>query len=348
MFNFLQNKKSKDKDEIVWSKPKNVIIKDKKKGFFSFKNNNINLVDLKKSRKKVLKDIKNESLKKDSDSVVYKSVVKKTLDSKKEINKKKIDSRNKVKISFINKYLARFKKNRKDFYKIKNNNGEEDEDDIVIKKIEKKDTIKEKKTESKERDKEVNKWEKVDTLDTNLIKGEFYIFFDWQKNVIYLMIGILISSIMLSGVYFSISYIEESKSSVVREYTEEIREIRLKVLGAEKEIAKINNFGSKIELAKEVLDSHIYWSNFFTFLEENTLSNVYYSGFAGNTGGVYNLSARTNSFDTLYAQILHLKNNPDIFEIKTENGNRVVDTETEDSYVEFNLNLKINPRIFYQ
>ncbi len=355
-FNFFKNKKSQYQDDVVWSEPKegNIEKETVSKGFFDFKkNNSLDSVDLKKSRKKMLRDIKNENQDNkistsDNKKVSKKNIKEKTLNKSVNLAQVKPVKDNKHDaVSFFNfdffdkyltkykKYLTKYKKYRKDFYKTRD--------------VEKFDTEKEEKNkDDKLEKKDVKKWEQVDTLNTNLIKGQIYINFDWQRNVIYLVIGVLFSSIILSGAYFSTSYIYESQDNNTKEYAEEIKEIKIKIVEAEKEIKKIKSFGAKIKLVKETLDKHIYWTDFFDFMEKNTLPNVYFADFSGSTDGVYNLSATTKDFDTLYAQILHLKNNANVLEVKTESGNRAIDSETDESEVSFSLNIKLNSNIFYQ
>lgn len=309
--NFLEKKEQRTKDD----KKKNLESGDKAdKKFFNAKEKKAPIFkELEKKRKLFLKDIKAEK--------------------GEEFSSKMFFDFGKIKNN-IKKYFSISKKKRKDFYKT---TAEESE---VVFKTE--------KQEKKTYEHEDKKWEKIDILNTNLIKNELYIDIDWQMNIIYLIIGILISSIILSGTYFSISYINETKNENKVEYAKEIAELKVRIAEADKEIKNIEIFGSKIRLVKDVLDSHVYWNNFFSWLEKNTLPNVYYSSFSGDLGGVYNLYAKTDDYDSLYSQILHFKNNPDVLEVRTESASRTTNEKTGESLVNFGLNIKINPKIFYQ
>ena len=71
-----------------------------------------------------------------------------------------------------------------------------------------------------------------------------------------------------------------------------------------------------------MLKHHIYWTNFFQFLEENIMTDVYLmgGGFSGNTIGKYSFSVIGDSFSTITNQIKVLKNNKDVYEVIVNSG----------------------------
>ena len=105
----------------------------------------------------------------------------------------------------------------------------------------------------------------------------------------------------------------------------------------------------------------IYWSNFFSFLEKNTLPNVFYQDFSGDTSGEYILKARTDNFDSMAKQLKVLRRAADVLEVDSEGGDMiknepVVDesgtssevTTTPATQLHFSIKLKIKPELFFR
>ena len=204
------------------------------------------------------------------------------------------------------------------------------------------DFLKAKETELKK-----VKWTSPDILKTNLVKENAVVFINWRKNI----------SLLLLGVFLSIAIVGVAHQSVAIE-NREIKEAEEILLG------KINKINKKIELAKNnikevmilqnkliliesLLDKHVYWTNFFKFLEDTTIEDVYYSGFSGTTNGTYVLLASAESFNMLAKQIAGFRANEKVVFVRTDGGS-VGAVDGEGSRVSFSLELKINPEIFYR
>ena len=87
-----------------------------------------------------------------------------------------------------------------------------------------------------------------------------------------------------------------------------------------------------------------HWTNFFSFLEDNTLSNVYFSGFDGTVNGSYSLSAITDNLDAIDAQIKGLLVNPYIKSADVDSGS--VSGEKGKTSVLFSLSFVLDPKVF--
>jgi hypothetical protein len=100
-----------------------------------------------------------------------------------------------------------------------------------------------------------------------------------------------------------------------------------------------------------VMDNHVYWSQFLSYLEKYTLPNVYYKNLAATTEGKVTLSATAIDLATLADQYLILQNAPDFVEEVTIESAVSAITENGDSdnsnAVDFNISLQINPEIFF-
>lgn len=284
---------------------------------------------------------KSELKKSDFSEEIFKNSInasKKNIDDKKnEKFVKSNENNNDLKFNpfkLLNDKLSDYKKIRRDFYKIK-----KDETDKPLNK---------EKNDNKEKLSQADEWGGAGLLNTNLIKDSYLPIFNWQGNLILLSIGILFALIVLSGSFFSIVYFEQSREAEKQAYQKTLNSLQEKIDKAKNDLDKAKEVSSKIKKVKILLDNHVYWSNFFKFLENNTLPDVYYSGFAGETKGEYSLAATTKDFLTMQSQIKQFKASEDVQSVVSEVGRKEKTDDKGQGKVSFDLNLKINPKIFFE
>ncbi len=201
------------------------------------------------------------------------------------------------------------------------------------------------------------KWEKTDVLETNLIKGELASFFNWKKGILILGIYSLFSGLIIAGFYGGLVLWERQIKESGAEYSNRIRDLNEQVIKPlEKNAKKILSEQENVKLAGDILRKHIYWTNFFKFLEDNTLSEVYYtSSFSGDTKGKYSFPARTKNFKTILDQVDVMRMNDNVIKA-TVNGGSVkmaaksgqADEAAKGAVggVDFKLELMVKPDIF--
>jgi len=202
----------------------------------------------------------------------------------------------------------------------------------------------------------LKRWEKSRVLETNLIKGELASFFNWKKGILILAIYSLVSGLVVAGFYGGLSLWEKQIKRERSEYSNRIRDLDEKVIKPlEEEAKKILSEQERIKLAGTLLKKHIYWTNFFEFLENNTLPDVYYtSDFSGGIDGKYSLSARSKDFKTILEQVDIMRENENVKEAAVDGGSVVAPAKKEqndgersaEGGVDFKLKLIINPSLF--
>ncbi len=193
-------------------------------------------------------------------------------------------------------------------------------------------------------------------FDINLAKEEVTIFIDWQENINFLITCLLVPVFVIGFLYAGLIFWQTQKISRNSMYVGEIAELRQKQIEAERGIEDIITFQKKLKIAQDLLDKHIYWTNFFEFLEKNTLRDVYYSGISGNTDGVYTFDAKGNDFSSITEQVKVFRNNSYVKEVSVNAGNisssykKIEDDNGQlpkNSKVGFNINLVLDKAIFF-
>ena len=183
-------------------------------------------------------------------------------------------------------------------------------------------------------------------LATNLIRGEIVTFFDWQKKVAALAKAILIPMVLIGLVYLGLIYYQKQSQARMEEQIKKYDDLTAEVKQEEVGLSEIIGFQARLKVVSQIFSKHIYWTNFFKFLEDNTIKNVYYTGFDGDTGGNYSLDAMTKRFSDISRQFDVLKSNGKITEVKTIGGEAVSGNDSKQTGVKFNLGFSVLKNIF--
>ena len=193
------------------------------------------------------------------------------------------------------------------------------------------------------------KWENPDILETNLIKDEIIFFFNWRKGIMQLSIAVLVACLAISVVYGGLDFWQKQKEEEIRKIAQKFVELNQQIRQAEQGVDEILVWQRKLILVSTLFDNHIYWTNFFKFLEDNTLVDVYFpGGFSGDSSGNYNLSAVGVNYNTIHQQVKTLKILDQVVKVSVTSGSFTPTGEDSQSSISFNLELSVNPEIFYK
>lgn len=201
-----------------------------------------------------------------------------------------------------------------------------------------------------------NRWKAARTLKTDLIKDEVTTFFDWKKNLISLVINSVLILVIL-GITYGGVIVWEIKAKEDSRYKElEVEQLAAQIQRAVKDIGEIDRLRQELKVASALLDRHIYWTNFFDFLEKNTIAEVTYAdSFSGNVLGNYTFSATTDNFGSLVDQVSVMRMNENVRQVQVNKGDVKIEKSTSKesdsgggSVVNFSMNLSVNPKIFFK
>jgi hypothetical protein len=182
-------------------------------------------------------------------------------------------------------------------------------------------------------------------LEVNLVRGEIVKFFDWQKGLTVLVISVFASLAFLSLIYWGISWWGTSRQTAENtSYAQDYYRASKEIKDLNPRVEEVLKFKERLDLVNFLLDRHIYWTNFFNFLEDNTLANVYFSSFGGDIKGIYTMQATTDNLDAIDAQIKLLLANQKIKKASVNAGS--IGGEKGKSIVSFALSFELDPSIF--
>lgn len=320
--------------------------KNKKKELFSWKKS----FKIKANNKEVKKE-KPSSAKASEDKKDDDNKEKKLKDSKEEkiivLTKEK-----QKKESLLDKLIENWRSRGK-----KKNNERINNDFLKTKLSEEKQKTKKKKENNIE--KEALEWKSADILETNLVRDELVSYYNWKRGLVILLINIVFSCLIIVGAYEGIIIWGESKRNQDKALSERIIDLNKMIEPLEEYAKEIFIIQKRIGLASELLERHIYWTNFFKFLEDNTLADVYYlGGFSGNNEGEYGFSAKAKNIKTILKQVNVFRANEFVSNVNIGGGNigfsneEIINSEEDEEReyeiysVNFGLELSIDPKLF--
>jgi len=185
-------------------------------------------------------------------------------------------------------------------------------------------------------------------LETNLIKGEIVTFFDWHKQMVVLAMAILLPSFFIAAAYFGINAYEKQMLNKSEDRVANLNELNQKIKTEEAGLEEATDFQNRLSLAAKVFSRHIYWTNFFKFLEDNTVKKVYYSGFDGDTGGNYAFDALTKDYQSIVDELKLLKGNDKIVSAEAQGGETSEGSGLDESGVKFTLKFSVKKSLFIE
>ncbi|MDO8667503.1 MAG: hypothetical protein Q7K35_00185 [bacterium] len=213
--------------------------------------------------------------------------------------------------------------------------------------------VQEEKTEVKKKPLEKKeppqiKFKQAKVLETNLIKGEIITFFDWRRKIITLINAILIPIFLLVIIHFGLIFYQGQNQKKLQEQAKSLNDLTEETKQEEVGLKEILDFQARLKIVSQIFAKHIYWTNFFKFLEDNTIKDVYYAGFSGATGGSYSLEAVASDFSNISEQINILRDNEKITEARTLGGEFMTDDSADGNKVKFTLDFTISKDIFIE
>lgn len=189
-------------------------------------------------------------------------------------------------------------------------------------------------------------------LEVNLVKDEISVEFNWSRHLLSLFLAIFVAALLVAEIYYGLDWWQKQEEEKTVALKIELDKVSQEIKNINRNAKDFVSFKEKLELTKKMADTHIYWTNFFDWLEKNTLNSVNYQGFSGDISGEYSLSATARTFSDISWQVKTFKDNKYVISAEVDSGSSgKSDKEGEvsgGSSVSFSINLKVKPEIFYK
>ncbi len=189
-------------------------------------------------------------------------------------------------------------------------------------------------------------WQPYNSVKANLIKDQGVLFFNWKQRLLTLSLALVLSSLAIGLVYVGLLIWQKERLRDNESTLANFEAINAEIAKNEREIQDIVAFNRKLDVVSFILSNHVYWSNFFKFLESNTLKDVYFEKFTGDLTGQYMIPAVSRNLDAASAQLEVMKAYPLVRNVQYLAGQTVADASGDGQRTKFNLEISVDPKIF--
>ncbi len=166
----------------------------------------------------------------------------------------------------------------------------------------------------------------------------------WRQITMLLILGV-VGSALVVGIFYGALFVQgRNIANQEAAKASQISDLEKQILDYEELNKSIQNLGSNIILVHDVLNKHIYWTNFFALLEKYTIKGVYYRGLTAGNNGALTLQAVGKDYYSVAKQ-LKVLDQESAKEFVT--GASVTGAKEASNGVEFDITLVLNPNLFY-
>lgn len=147
--------------------------------------------------------------------------------------------------------------------------------------------------------------EEEDNYNVNLLSEDLVSTFNPRQRFIQLGLYLVAAAAVVGFVYAGVVVYQRSVQNQIHATQQELTDVKQRIAALAGDQATITSTTKKLAAIKSLIDSHIYWTNFFNLLQKYTLPTVTYgSSFSADQNGVITLAAKTSSFDEIAHQYL--------------------------------------------
>ncbi|MFA6919281.1 MAG: hypothetical protein WC244_04230 [Patescibacteria group bacterium] len=170
---------------------------------------------------------------------------------------------------------------------------------------------------------------------------------NFTRQIVALLAVIILSGLVVGGMYYFIDFnqsqlnkkiaVEKVKLDQLNSELSQYHQIRIENYDASKKILAIDS----------ILKNHVYWTKFFSLLEQNTLDSTYYSGFSASVTGKFSLPVTTKSYGSALSQVAALNSAKDFAKEVNVESMHIVSNDKKGAYgVGFDLKINLADGVF--
>jgi len=189
------------------------------------------------------------------------------------------------------------------------------------------------------------KWENPKIIETNLLSDKLNLY-NYKGEIITALTFFILSGLLVASIYGLLFYWQKNKRDRALIEEQRLADINFKINIAKERVAKADNFNSKFKPVLEILNSHIYWTNWFDFLEKNLIKDLKISNFTRDLSGKYRLNATVNNYSQIGETLFALRQNNLVKKADTNAGQMDKSEKDQNSVVSFVLDLEVDQSIF--
>jgi len=187
-------------------------------------------------------------------------------------------------------------------------------------------------------------------LDVNLIPDELarYPELELPKKLFTNGMIIFVTLLLVIGAYLGITWYQFKITQEIKESEAEILSINEEISNYEKDKKEALELQQYLQVVRGLLDNHVYWTKFFSLLEEYTLDEVYYNSFSMSGKDELVISAVGKDYNSVAKQLVALQQASGFVKsVKIDAAAAEIDQKAGVYMgVSFNISLQFQPNVF--
>ncbi|MFA6215884.1 MAG: hypothetical protein WC768_04930 [Patescibacteria group bacterium] len=196
-----------------------------------------------------------------------------------------------------------------------------------------------------------NKVEKPERIvDVNLIPQELAEApeLEVSKKLFTAGITVVAAILLVIGGYLGITWYQLKITQQIEGLQSELVTLTQQIVETEKGKTAATGLQNFLGVVNGLLNNHIYWTKFFTFLEKYTIDEVYYTNFSMAGQDKLVLSAVGKDYRSVAQQLVEFQQASDFIKsVRIDAASADIDQETgKYKGVSFNINLELLPNVF--
>jgi hypothetical protein len=166
-----------------------------------------------------------------------------------------------------------------------------------------------------------------------------------KRGVVLVVISVAMA-IILGGLYFGLKLSDDKVSVELKKVESDLAVAKQKIKDVEEQKNQAQTLQKQIKAADKLLEGHVYWTNFFAFLEKNTVTDVYFLNIVGGSDGQMNLSGIAKSYRALAKQIVAFREAEGTDSLSVASASASVDPTGKVAEVNFDAKLELKLEVF--
>ncbi|MFH1508722.1 MAG: hypothetical protein ABIE68_01000 [bacterium] len=168
-----------------------------------------------------------------------------------------------------------------------------------------------------------------------------------QTNPVLVVIFVVIA-IILGGALAGAFLLKARQNNELERLDTRQAEIVNQASSIEDTIAEAQTLQSKLQMVKDMLDTHIHWTNFFAMIERSTLTDTYIEAVQlSDSTNKLGISGHTKSFDSVAEQVKAYETDKEIDEFDLESAKVNIGEDAGVYIVDFTGTLTYNEALIY-
>jgi hypothetical protein len=170
---------------------------------------------------------------------------------------------------------------------------------------------------------------------------------DLKRSMLVIVLILIVETLIMGGVYFWLTQSISKRVAEREQLNLRIAAINKTVSELGKEMSAVVDLDHQIQTTVDNLDQHIYWTNFFRFLEDNARPNVHFMRFGGEVdSGMFTIDIMGKTYRDVAEQIVVLRENPATLSVRATSASARIGQAGEVEGVSSSMIVKIKPEIW--